>query len=171
LPPCSEPSRRSGVSPPVLGPVDDRLTSPADVGPMTVRRRVTVAGHPPDEHLVRPPRVTVRALLRSLLNQRTEHAFEDKTYRSCKGPNVEDLLLGYSPLLAPPAGGQTRSRSPLRVDAASRPRAQRDGQSKHCYQQHFLPPAPERTGTDTERPHPGTPGQGRSCLYAALSGR
>jgi len=63
----------------MLGSVDDRVTSPADVRPMTVRRRVAVAGHPPDEHLVRPPRVPVWALLGSLLNQRTEHAFEDRS--------------------------------------------------------------------------------------------
>ncbi len=79
----------------MLWAVDDGVAGPADVGPVAAVVPA-LAGHPADEHLVRPPRMAVRAPLGSLLNQRTEHAFEDRTYRARRG--------------------QTRSRSPLRVD-------------------------------------------------------
>ncbi len=83
----------------MLGSVDDRVTSPADVRAMTVRRWVAVAGHPPDEHLVRPPGVSVRALLGSLLYQRTEHAFEDRSVRPAD--RYRQLIFTPRPLLAP----------------------------------------------------------------------
>ena len=70
--------QRRSLSVLMLWAVDGGVAGPADVRPMTVRRRVAVAGHPPDEHLVRPPRVPVRAPLGSLLNHWTEHAFEDR---------------------------------------------------------------------------------------------
>jgi len=93
----------------MLGSVDDRLTSPADVRPMTVRRRVALAGHPTDEHLVRSPRVPVWPLLGSLLSQRTEHALDGTVKpRSRGGADAEgcqgEELPGAGPRRRPRRG-------------------------------------------------------------------
>jgi len=90
----------------MLGAVDDRVAGPADVGPVTAVVPA-LAGHPPDEHFVRPPRVPVRAPLGSLLNHWTEHAFEDRTDR--RGQTPWRKLLRYLLHSRPPAQGRHRT--------------------------------------------------------------